>query len=120
MRLAPILYTEELEETIAFYTEVLAFTCTSYQEEWGWARLESAGIEIMISLPNDHLPFEQPFFTGSFYIYVNDVQKIWDDLDERIQVAYPLEVFDHGMKEFAIYDNNGYILQFGEEAPVQK
>ena len=25
------------------------------------------------------------------------------------------EDFEHGMREFAIYDNNGYMLQFGQE-----
>ncbi|MFN5228579.1 MAG: hypothetical protein ACK5Q3_18600 [Planctomycetota bacterium] len=25
-----------------------------------------------------------------------------------------LEDFDYGMREFAIYDNNGYLLQFGQ------
>jgi len=28
-------------------------------------------------------------------------------------VVYPIESFDYGMREFAIRDNNGYILQFG-------
>lgn len=28
---------------------------------------------------------------------------------------YPVEDFGYGMREFAIYDNNGYLLQFGQE-----
>jgi hypothetical protein len=34
----------------------------------------------------------------------------------RRRVAYPLEDFHYGMREFAIYDNNGYMLQFGQPA----
>lgn len=30
-------------------------------------------------------------------------------------VVYPIETFAYGMREFAIRDNNGYILQFGRE-----
>jgi len=30
-------------------------------------------------------------------------------------VVYPLEDCAYGMREFAIRDNNGYILQFGQE-----
>ena len=26
-----------------------------------------------------------------------------------------IETFEWGMREFAIYDNNGYVLQFGQE-----
>lgn len=28
--------------------------------------------------------------------------------------GYPIENFNYGMREFVIYDNNGYVLQFGE------
>jgi len=30
-------------------------------------------------------------------------------------IVYPIENFYYGMREFAIRDNNGYILQFGQE-----
>jgi hypothetical protein len=33
-----------------------------------------------------------------------------------VKIAYPMEDFEYGMREFAIYDNNGYMLQFG--API--
>ena len=28
--------------------------------------------------------------------------------------CYPIEDFHYGMREFAIFDNNGYLLQFGQ------
>ena len=40
---------------------------------------------------------------------------LWADLKGRVAVAYPMEEFHYGMREFAIYDNNGYLLQFGQE-----
>jgi hypothetical protein len=36
---------------------------------------------------------------------------------ERQGVCYPIEDFDYGMRSFAIYDANGYLLQFGHETP---
>lgn len=30
------------------------------------------------------------------------------------RVCYPIEDFHYGMREFAIFDNNGYLLQFGQ------
>jgi hypothetical protein len=33
----------------------------------------------------------------------------------EVTIVYPLEDFPYGMREFAIRDNNGYILQFGQE-----
>ena len=33
---------------------------------------------------------------------------------DHAQVCYPIEDFHYGMREFAIFDNNGYLLQFGQ------
>jgi uncharacterized glyoxalase superfamily protein PhnB len=43
------------------------------------------------------------------------VDALWAQLRERIDVVYPIENFDYGMREFAIRDINGYVLQFGQE-----
>jgi hypothetical protein len=39
---------------------------------------------------------------------------MWSRLKDRVKLCYPIETFDYGMREFAIYDNNEYILQFGQ------
>ena len=36
-------------------------------------------------------------------------------MKDKAEVVYPIEDFDYGMREFAIRDNNGYLLQFGQE-----
>ena len=41
-------------------------------------------------------------------------RELWEQLQATATICYPLEDFAYGMREFAIYDNNGYILQFGE------
>ncbi len=38
-RLTPILWTENLKESINFYTEILGFICGEYNEDWQWASL---------------------------------------------------------------------------------
>jgi hypothetical protein len=32
-----------------------------------------------------------------------------------MKVAYSIDTFEWGMKEFGIYDNNRYMLQFGQD-----
>lgn len=110
----PMLWTNELKETIAFYVNVLGFTCDEYNEEWGWASLHRDSTELMLAKPNAHTPFEKPLFTGSFYITVDDVDALWNQLDGKCSVCYEIETFEWGMREFAVYDNNGYLLQFGQ------
>lgn len=112
--IVPMLYTQELPETIDFYVS-LGFTCRERHNDWGWAALHRDGCELMLAKPNSHMPFDRPGFTGSFYIKVDDVDSVWDEIREKANVCYEPETFDWGMKEFAVYDNNGYVLQFGQE-----
>ena len=115
LSLTPLIRTKDIEATIQFYKDILGFECPNYNENWSWATLSRDGIEMMVAAPNAHLPFEQSEFTGSFYFRVNQVDPLWQELKNKARVCYELEEFDYGMKEFAIYDNNGYLLQFGEE-----
>ncbi|UOK43609.1 MULTISPECIES: bleomycin resistance protein [Flavobacterium] len=114
----PMLWTTELKETIAFYVNILGFTCGEYNEDWGWASLYKDDAEIMLAKPNEHTPFEKPVFTGSFYINVDNVEEIWEKLKDKCNLCYEIETFEWGMREFAVYDNNGYLLQFGQEVTI--
>jgi uncharacterized glyoxalase superfamily protein PhnB len=117
LRLAPMLYTTEIEKSIACYTNLLGFTCDAYEAEWGWASVSRDGVQLMLALPNEQLPFTAPGFTGSFYFTVDNVDELWDSMKDRAAVCYPIEDFSYGMREFAVFDNNGYLLQFGQELP---
>jgi uncharacterized glyoxalase superfamily protein PhnB len=111
-----MLRVHDIEESIRFYCDVLGFSCAERLE--GWACLVKDDVEIMLALPNEHQPFEQPTFTGSLYLRTDDVNKWWLSLNSNVTVVYPLEDFDYGMREFAILDNNGYCLQFGQPLPA--
>lgn len=113
--LRPMLWTVELKETIDFYTSILGFVCAEYNEDWGWASLYKDSVELMLAKPNEHTPFEKPLFTGSFYFNTDNVDELWEHLKNKTKVCYPIEDFEYNMREFAIYDNNGYLLQFGKE-----
>lgn len=109
----PMLRTKDLQGTIRFYTELLGFTCDAFSKADGWASLSRDGVELMVASPNEHVPFDVAQFTGSFYFNVDDVALLWTSVKDRAKVGYPMEDFHYGMREFAIYDNNGYMLQFG-------
>ena len=113
--LRPMMYTAQLDETIQFYTEVLGFTCHAKNEEWGWASLSKDQVYLMLARPNEHEEFTKSNFTGSFYFTTDDVEGLWEKLKDKVKVCYEPETFEWGMREFAVYDNNGYLLQFGEE-----
>lgn len=102
----------EIAPAIPFYRDVLGFKCAGQMETW--ACVEKNGVEVMFFRPNDHLPFEKPQFTGSLYFRCDEVDTLWERVRSKVEVVYPIETFAYGMRKFAIRDNNGYLLQFGQ------
>lgn len=114
-KITPVIYTIDIQETIEFYVNLLGFNCEGFDIEIGWARVELDNADLMISLPNSQLQFQKPVFTGSFYFNMGNVDLFWERIKDNVKICYPIENFEYGMREFGIYDNNGYLLQFGEE-----
>ena len=114
LRLSPILSTEDLESSLQFYVELLGFRCETVDDVRGWASVWRDQINVMFALPYAHLPWSGPRFTGSLYLYCDNIEQQWEQLRDRVEICYPLECFSYGMREFGFYDNNRYLLQFGQ------
>lgn len=115
--LFPMLATENINETLEFYTQFLGFECQGkYPEENPcWISLSNGKTEIAFNLPNDQIEFEKPVFTGSIYLHVENIDEAWENLKDKVEIIYDIENFNYGMREFGIRDCNGYILNLGEE-----
>lgn len=118
--LVPMLRTPDLPGSLAFYRDVLGFTVVSRSGQPAWAALQRDGIELMLSALNRHEGDREPAFTGSLYFRVDDVDRLWEALKDRARPCYPPESFDYGMREFGVYDNNGYLLQFGSPSGADR
>ena len=118
--LRPMLWTLDLQGTIDFYTQILEFTLDEFNEDWGWASLRKDDVHLMIARPNEHTPFEKPLFTGTFYFNTDDVDFWWKKLKDKVKLCYDIENFEYDMREFAFYDNNGYLLQYGTELKAEE
>ena len=115
--LTPMLRTWEFQKTINFYTDILGLQVDAVDEASGWASRHKDDLTIMLAAPNEHEGDIVPEFTGSLYFTTDDVDALWLQLKDKAEVCYPPENFEYGMREFAIYDNNDYLLQFGQEYP---
>ncbi|MES1217246.1 MAG: VOC family protein [Bacteroidota bacterium] len=113
-QLTPMLQVDDLIATLDFYENVLGFTRDAYEPGWGWASLRKDEVAIMLALPNQHLPYHSSLLTGSLYLRTDDVNEWWNKLKDKVEILYPVEDFEYGMREFAIKDCNGYTLQFGQ------
>lgn len=114
-KLTPMLESHDMQATLKFYTEALNFTCAAKFDDLSWLSLQKDNIEIMFSIPNAHRNISKAIMSGSLYIKTNEVETLWESLKDICKICYPLEDFEYGMREFAIYDNNGYLLQFGQD-----
>ena len=115
LHLRPILWVDDVRATIDWYVETLGFTETAYREDLQWGEVEKDAVAIMFSKPNEHVEYNRPSFSGSLYMMIDDADSLWQFLKDTPHVYYGLETFEYGMKEFAIKDCNGYILQFGQD-----
>jgi catechol 2,3-dioxygenase-like lactoylglutathione lyase family enzyme len=109
--MTPMLRSWDILRAIAFY-KAIGFRCVTQID--GFAALERDGFELMLSAPNAHEGDKAPGFTGSIYLRVDDVEAAWATYGGLGQLCYPIETFDYGMREFAIYDPDHYLLQFGQ------
>jgi len=119
--LTPMLESRDMPGTIEFYTTILGFTLRGIfkqEERITWCDLVRDDVSIMFSLPNEHMNYGKILLSGSLYINVEDADEAWDSLKDKCEVVYPIDNFIYEMREFAIKDNNGYVLNFA--APVMK
>ena len=114
-QITPMLWVDDVRATIDYYVTTFGFDEANYVEDMGWGVVEKHDIKIMFTKPIQHMPYEKPQFTGSLYLRTDGVDAWWSFLKDRANIFYPIEDFTYGMREFAIKDCNGYILQFGED-----
>jgi uncharacterized glyoxalase superfamily protein PhnB len=110
------LATEDVARSVKFYVEQLGFTCTLQLE--GFARVRLGAADIMLSLPNAHVPWKGPSFTGSIYLDVDNVDELWESLKTRARIVYPIETMEYGVREFGLLDDSGYTLSFAQHPPA--
>src|SRR2546430_16868503 len=117
LNLRPMIWVDNVKVTINYYKTILGFTESDFVESWHWGWVKRDGIMIMFT--NAHLS-GSPNFTGSFYFNVDNADEWYEFLKDKTEMFYDIENFEFGMREFAIKDCNGYILQFGQDIEEEK
>ena len=119
----PVLFTNDMQQAIAYYCGTLGFTLASAMPDddptWCFLRRDKAAIMLLGSDDHDHDDgHEHPTApaVSSLYFYPTDVDALWNRLKDEVEVEVPLQDMDYGMREFTIRDPNGYALNFG--API--
>ena len=125
-----ILMTEDISKAIDYYRDTFGFELANAmpEDDPTWCLLKRDDVRIMFLGSHDHGDEEDGHDHGeeedhehgpgvsSLYFYPDNVDALWDQLKDKVQVEVPLQDMDYGMREFTIRDPNGYALNFG--API--
>jgi len=113
--IVPVLKVSDLSKSVAFYTGVLGFTVAwqSANDGGGENCMLQAGAANLLLSTDAHLG-DRPQFTGTLYFHMVGVREFFEQIENRVEIIWPLETMDYGQTEFGIRDADGYILAFAE------
>ena len=133
-KLAPNFAVPDIEKTVAFYRDVLGFKLEmavpedksgveqelTEKKKYIYAMVSRDGVEVMFQR-TDSIGEDVPPLKGvpigasvSFYIEVENINALYQEIKPKAEVVKELETVWYGMQEFYVKDCNGYILGFAE------
>jgi len=133
-KLTPNFAVQDIKKTVLFYQDVLGFKLEMAEPEdkngienelnenknYVYAMMSRDGVELMFQR-TDSIGEDIPPLKGitqgasvSFYMEVEDVEALYQEMKSQADVVIELKTAWYGMKEFYIKDCNGYILGFAE------
>jgi catechol 2,3-dioxygenase-like lactoylglutathione lyase family enzyme len=113
-KISPMLAVANMEETVAFYQEVLGFTAMMKSAEYSIVKRDGLTIHFM-KAASEHV-MECVRGHTEIYIEVSGIRSLWEHVKtfkERYRIR---DLFDreYGMTEFHIGDPNGCLVFVGE------
>ncbi len=134
-KLAPNFAVPDIEKTVAFYRDALGFKLEmavpedksgveqelTERKKYIYAMMSRDGVEVMFQR-TDSIGEDVPPLKGvpigasvSFYIEVENINALYQEIKPKAVVVKELETVWYGMQEFYVKDCNGYILGFAEK-----
>lgn len=113
-RISPMLAVANMDETLAFYRDVMGFTATRTSPEY--AIVERNGQTIHFQSADSDEVMNCLRGHTEIYLEVSDIAAFWDHVKtfkDRYRIR-DLSVRDYGMTEFHIEDPNGCLIFVGE------
>lgn len=123
--LSPNLMVSNVNQTLDFYIDRLGFRKIMTVPDSGnyvWAMVQSGAITFMFQEKHnikEEYPELAQFDKGgglTFYINVTNVQELYNNLNGKVKIVKELHKTFYGSTDFAMEDNNGYILTFSQNA----
>ncbi len=126
-KLTPNVMVDDMDGTLAFYTDVLGFAVLATVPEhapYNWAMLGKDDVTLMAQTRTSlggELPALQNATLGAsmtFYTDVADLQAWYDRLKSKVEIVQDWHTTFYNTQEFAFRDPNGYIWALSEPLPT--
>jgi len=111
------LYIKDFDTTKKFYAEVLQFPVViewNEEDHRGLMFDTGAGIIEFLLAKNDKISFS----STDISLHVEDVQKLWEYIQDKATIIFPLRKNDWGDTSFCIADPNGFHITFFTKTKV--
>ena len=121
--LSPNFFVKDINATISFY-KLLGFTTIATVPETGdnlvWAMMMKGNVTVMFQTFEslaDELPNISRTDGGSLLLYIklSGIREFFEEVKDKVTILKGLEKTFYGATEFAILDNNNYVLTFAED-----
>ncbi len=97
-----------LEKSKQFYEEILGFEPDAYYAPTRWQSYKcQEGVFFAVG--------ESPGSTDEISLVVADVEALWAQVKDKVEVVNPLEKTPWGTYRFVIKDPDGHLLAFGQK-----
>ena len=113
-KISPMLAVSNMEETLAFYQEVLGFAAMRKSAEYSIVERDGLTIHFMKAASEEVMRCVRGH--TEIYIEVSGIRSLWEPV-KTFEGRYRIrEIFDrdYGMTEFHIEDTNGCLVFVGE------
>ena len=122
-KITPNLIVSNVEQSLAFYTDVLGFArgmTVPEQPPLVFASCTSGAVEIFFN-DRSTVTKESPQMAGlsfgggnTMFIEVENVDALHDRVRADVKIVLPIRTQWYGMREFAITDPDGYVITFAQ------
>ncbi|WP_028782352.1 VOC family protein [Thalassobacillus devorans] len=103
---------KDLNRSVKWYEEILGFTvaATWPPEDPNYVHFEHEGGAMFALMEHENYPTP-----GRFNFYVDDVDSLWDKLNNKVEVLEELFSTPYGSRKFTIRDIDGNELGFVQD-----
>ncbi len=127
--LSPNLMVKDVEQTVRFYQDLLGFQLVASvpaqkgEKSLQWALVQSGPVTLMFqeeeNLKEEYPDLKRQAIGGGFTLYLttSGIEALYQKVRQVTSIVKERHKTFYGATEFAIKDNNGYVLTIAEQAP---